>query len=86
MTLINLQPKQKPTQSIERDKIQIKKAAPSPSNCRFCQFYQLERGQGKGRGNCGKLGVSVYGHWRSCRLALPPFAPFWEKANEERFR
>lgn len=86
MTLTNLQPKQKPTQSIERGKTMIEKTAPFPSNCRFCQFYQLERGQGRGRGNCCKLRVSVNGHWRSCRLALPPFAPSWEKANEERFR
>lgn len=72
--------KQKLTESLERDKTQIKKANPSPSNCRFCRFYKFDGGQG--RGNCDKLGVSVYGHWRSCRLALPPFAPSWEKAND----
>ncbi|MEN9871043.1 MAG: hypothetical protein RLZZ171_2031 [Cyanobacteriota bacterium] len=55
------------------------------TTCRFCQFYKFERGQGRSRGNCCKLGVSVCGHWRSCRLALPPFAPSWEKANEEIF-
>ncbi|BAZ44240.1 hypothetical protein NIES4102_12480 [Chondrocystis sp. NIES-4102] len=59
----------------------IKKDFLFPSTCRFCQFYQFNGGQG--RGNCGQLNVGVYGHWHSCRLALPPFAPSWEKANQE---
>jgi hypothetical protein len=84
MTLTNLQPKQKPTQPLEQDKTQIKKVSLSPSNCRFCKFYRFERGEGGGF--CGKLGVSVCGHWRSCRLGLTPFATSWEKANEEIFR
>lgn len=86
MTLTNLQLTQKPTQSLERDKTPIKKADSFPSHCRLCQFYKFDRGQGRGRGNCCKLGVPVRSHWRSCRLALPPFAPSWEKANEEIFR
>jgi hypothetical protein len=85
MTLTNLQLKQKPTQSLKLGKTLVKKASSSPSNCRFCQFYKFES-RGQSRGYCCKLRVSVYGHWHSCRLALPPFAPSWEKANEEIFR
>jgi len=47
-----------------------------PSCCRLCQYY---RSEGRNGGHCQKLGVSVASHWASCSLALPPFAPSWEK-------
>lgn len=47
-----------------------------PSCCRLCRFY---RSEGRNGGHCQKLGVSVASHWASCSLALPPFAPSWEK-------
>ena len=46
-----------------------------PSVCRYCEFYQF---QGRCGGYCHKLGVQVSSHWRSCPLALSPFAPSQE--------
>ncbi|HBB32182.1 MAG TPA: hypothetical protein DDZ80_17705 [Cyanobacteria bacterium UBA8803] len=46
-----------------------------PSVCRCCQFYKF---QGHSGGYCQQLGVPVRSAWRSCSLALPPFAPSWE--------
>ncbi|WP_071592294.1 hypothetical protein [Pseudanabaena sp. PCC 6802] len=45
------------------------------SACRCCQFYKF---QGRSDGYCHRLGVPVSSHWRTCPLALPPFAPSWE--------
>jgi len=47
------------------------------SYCRHCRFYTPE---GRRGGNCGQLGVTVSGTWRSCSLSMPPFAPSWESA------
>lgn len=49
-----------------------------PSKCQFCQFYQHRGHQG---GYCQKLSTPVQSHWRSCPLALSPFAPSWEAQN-----
>lgn len=51
----------------------------SVSCCRNCQFYQLE---GRRGGACQQLGVPVQGHWKSCPLAIPPFAPSWEMVGQ----
>ena len=51
-----------------------------PSKCQFCQFYQHRGRQG---GYCQKLTTPVQSHWRSCPLALPPFAPSWEEQNSD---
>lgn len=45
------------------------------SACRYCRFYKPE---GRRGGLCQQLGVPVSGSWKSCSLALPPFAPSWE--------
>lgn len=49
-----------------------------PSKCQFCQHYQHRGHQG---GYCQKLTSPVQSHWRSCPLALSPFAPSWEAQN-----
>jgi hypothetical protein len=49
------------------------------SACRYCRHYKPE---GRRGGNCQQLGAPVQGHWKSCSLALPPFAPSWETLEE----
>lgn len=46
------------------------------SACRACRYYRPE---GRRGGLCQQLGVPVRGSWSACSLALPPFAPSWEK-------
>lgn len=41
------------------------------SSCRHCLFYEM---QGRRGGQCRQLGVPVKGCWRSCSLAVSPFA------------
>jgi hypothetical protein len=48
------------------------------SNCRQCAHYTPE---GRRGGNCGQLGVPVQGCWKSCRLAIPPFASSLETVS-----
>ncbi|MBE9186993.1 hypothetical protein IQ270_20625 [Microcoleus sp. LEGE 07076] len=45
------------------------------SKCSFCAHYQLQRGS---VGHCQLLNAPVRGGWKSCTLAMPPFAPSWE--------
>ena len=49
------------------------------SACRLCRYYETE---GRRGGRCQQLGVPVKGSWRSCSLALPPFAASWESLEE----
>lgn len=44
------------------------------SSCRHCLFYET---QGRRGGQCRQLGVPVKGCWKSCSLAVPPFASSW---------
>ncbi|MEB3209902.1 MAG: hypothetical protein VKL39_01045 [Leptolyngbyaceae bacterium] len=52
---------------------------PSVSVCRHCQHYRLE---GRRGGHCQQLGAPVQARWKSCRLAVPAFAPSWEASVE----
>ncbi|MEG4345603.1 hypothetical protein QUB70_20350 [Microcoleus sp. A003_D6] len=45
------------------------------SKCNFCGHYKLQRGS---VGHCQLLNAPVRGGWKSCALAMPPFAPSWE--------
>ncbi|MDX2216646.1 MAG: hypothetical protein SFY66_25505 [Oculatellaceae cyanobacterium bins.114] len=45
------------------------------SVCRHCQYYRAE---GRRGGYCQQLCAEVQGAWKSCSLAIPPFAPNWE--------
>ena len=45
------------------------------SKCNFCGHYQQARGS---VGHCQLLNAPVRGGWKSCALAMPPFAPSWE--------
>ncbi|MGP1382259.1 MAG: hypothetical protein ACTS2F_01800 [Thainema sp.] len=45
------------------------------SVCRYCGCYTPE---GRRGGYCQQLDVPVQGEWKSCPLAIPPFAPTWE--------
>lgn len=47
--------------------------------CRHCRYYTPE---GRRGGQCGQLGVPVQGQWKACSLAIPPFAPSWERIEE----
>lgn len=77
MTMITTQPKLNNNHSPQQKWLETESHGISrPSSCRLCQFY---RSQGRNGGHCQKLGVSVSSHWASCSLALPPFAPSWEK-------
>lgn len=49
------------------------------SACRHCGCYVPE---GRRGGQCQQLGVPVQGAWKSCSLAIPPFAPSWENFEE----
>jgi len=49
----------------------MKDAKDIVSSCRHCLFYEM---QGRRGGQCRQLGVPVKGCWRSCSLALSPFA------------
>jgi hypothetical protein len=49
------------------------------SNCRHCQFYQIE---GRRGGLCQQLGVSVQSTWTSCALAIPVFSTDWNKTEK----
>jgi len=44
------------------------------SACRHCQNYVP---QGRRGGQCRQLGVLVYGAWKACSLAIPPFSTAW---------
>ncbi len=46
------------------------------SACRVCRYYRPE---GRRGGTCQQLGVPVSANWKACALALPPFAPSWER-------
>jgi len=46
------------------------------SACRSCRYFQPE---GRRGGLCQQLGAPVRGSWKACSLALPPFAPSWER-------
>jgi hypothetical protein len=48
----------------------------SGSVCRHCRHYRPE---GRRGGHCGLLGADVQGDWAACHLAVPPFAPSWER-------
>ena len=48
------------------------------SKCTFCSHYQLPRGS---VGHCQLLNAPVRGGWKSCSLAMSPFAPSWEHAE-----
>lgn len=45
------------------------------SSCRHCLFYEI---QGRRGGQCRQLGVPVRGCWKSCALAVSPFAANWQ--------
>lgn len=45
------------------------------SACRHCRFYHSE---GRRGGSCQQLGVPVQGSWKSCSLAVQPFASQWD--------
>jgi hypothetical protein len=49
------------------------------SVCRYCQYYKAE---GRRGGQCQQLGGQVQSSWKACSLAIPPFAPTWEKLEE----
>jgi hypothetical protein len=49
------------------------------SACKYCRYYQPE---GRRGGVCQQLGTPVEANWKACRLALPPFAPSWERLEE----
>lgn len=49
------------------------------STCRYCRHYKLE---GRRGGVCQQLGAPVLGTWKACSLALPPFAPSWERLED----
>ncbi|MEG4802864.1 hypothetical protein QUB63_12395 [Microcoleus sp. ARI1-B5] len=48
------------------------------SKCTFCGHYKQQRGS---VGHCQLLNAPVRGGWKSCALAMPPFAPSWEHAQ-----
>ncbi|WP_293127969.1 hypothetical protein [Microcoleus sp. bin38.metabat.b11b12b14.051] len=48
------------------------------SKCKFCGHYKMQRGA---VGHCELLSAPVRGGWKSCPLAMPPFAPSWEHAE-----
>lgn len=48
------------------------------SACRWCQHYTPE---GRRGGLCDQLHVPVQGSWKACPLAIPAFAPSWEKLD-----
>ncbi|NWF60539.1 MAG: hypothetical protein HXY43_15075 [Fischerella sp.] len=49
------------------------------SACRYCRYYQPE---GRRGGMCQQLGAPVQAAWKACSLALPPFAPSWERLED----
>ncbi|PMB04661.1 hypothetical protein CEN45_04090 [Fischerella thermalis CCMEE 5198] len=49
------------------------------SACKYCRYYQPE---GRRGGMCQQLGAPVQASWKACSLALPPFAPSWEKLED----
>ena len=49
------------------------------SKCNFCGHYKMQRGA---VGHCQLLNAPVRGGWKSCTLALPPFAPSWEHVED----
>ncbi|MEG4944482.1 hypothetical protein [Microcoleus sp. F4-D5] len=50
----------------------------STSKCTFCGHYKLQRGS---VGHCQLLNAPVRGAWKSCALAMSPFAPSWEQVE-----
>ncbi|MBE9094602.1 hypothetical protein [Tychonema sp. LEGE 07203] len=70
------------TLALERNNIHSKpnlvisdRPCTATSKCGFCGHYQLQRGS---MGHCQLLNAPVKGKWKSCTLAIPPFAPSWE--------
>ncbi|MBD2040210.1 hypothetical protein [Microcoleus sp. FACHB-672] len=57
----------------------MQSSSPCTSTCRNCRFYTIE---GRRGGNCQLLDVPVQGSWKSCSLAMQPFAPAWENLEE----
>ncbi|MEQ8756641.1 MAG: hypothetical protein RID09_24415 [Coleofasciculus sp. G1-WW12-02] len=51
----------------------------SISICRHCGHYQPQKGWG---GYCQQLGVSVKGKWKTCPLAIFPFATYSEQFDQ----
>ena len=49
------------------------------SACRHCRYYNPE---GRRGGMCQQLGVPVQGKWKSCSLAVSPFASPWDDLDE----
>ncbi|BAU08687.1 hypothetical protein NIES592_19655 [Fischerella major NIES-592] len=49
------------------------------SACKYCRYYQPE---GRRGGMCQQLGAPVQASWKACSLALPPFAPSWERLED----
>ncbi len=37
--------------------------------------------EGRRGGQCQQLGALVQGGWKACVLAIPPFAPTWERLD-----
>jgi len=52
----------------------------SVTACRLCQHYNPE---GRRGGLCGKLDVPVHPSWDACSLAIHPFDPSWQPAQNE---
>ena len=48
------------------------------SKCNFCGHYKLQTAS---VGHCQLLNAPVRGGWKSCALAMSPFAPSWEHAE-----
>lgn len=51
----------------------------STSACRVCRYYRPE---GRRGGMCQQLGVLVSANWKACSLAIPTFAPSWDRIDE----
>ncbi|MEG3977581.1 hypothetical protein QT970_23565 [Microcoleus sp. herbarium8] len=54
----------------------------SASKCAFCGHYKDPRGS---VGHCQLLNAPVRGGWKSCTLAMSPFAPSWEHVEKSNF-
>ncbi|MBE9163964.1 hypothetical protein [Tychonema sp. LEGE 06208] len=51
----------------------------SISKCAFCCYYKDPKGS---VGHCQLLNAPVRGGWKSCTLAMSPFAPSWEQVEK----
>jgi hypothetical protein len=70
------------TLTLERNNIQStaslvisERGCNQASKCNFCGHYKMQRGS---VGHCQLLNAPVRGGWKSCALAMSPFAPSWE--------